>query len=68
MKLINFIGKKLLSSLNLGGDMNVNDIKDMTLKTFLRYGTELCDEKFYLIYEEITKHQEKAILIFDGFD
>ena len=46
----------------------MNDIKDMTLKTFLVYGTELCDEKFYEIYEEITKHPEKAILIFDGLD
>ena len=44
------------------------DMKDMTLKTFLRNGTQLSDEKFEKIYEEITKHLEKAILIFDGLD
>ena len=44
------------------------DMKDMTLKTFLRNGTQLSDEKFEKIYEEITKHPEKAILIFDGLD
>ena len=47
---------------------NVHDMKDMTLKTFLRYGTELSDQIFDKIYEEITKHSEKAILIFDGLD
>ena len=44
------------------------DMKDMTLKTFLRNGTQLSDEKFEKIYKEITKHPEKAILIFDGLD
>ena len=47
---------------------NMRDIKDMTLKTFLRYGTELSDQIFDKIYEEITKHSEKAILLFDGLD
>ena len=47
---------------------NVNDIKDMTLKTFLRNGTQLSDEEFEKIYEEITKHPGKVILIFDGLD
>ena len=40
----------------------------VTLKTFLCDGTQLSNEKFQEIYEEITKHPEKAILIFDGLD
>ena len=40
----------------------------VTLKTFLRNGTQLSNEKFQEIYEEITTHPEKAILIFDGLD
>ena len=40
----------------------------VTLKTFLCNGTQLSNEKFQEIYEEITKHPEKAILIFDGLD
>ena len=40
----------------------------MTLKTFLRYGTQLSDEKFKRIYEYITTHPKSAILIFDGLD
>ena len=47
---------------------NAKDMKDMTLKSFLRNGTQLRDEKFEKIYEEIAKHPEKAILIFDGLD
>ena len=47
---------------------NMRDMKDMTLETFLRYGTELSDQIFDKIYEEITKHSEKAILLFDGLD
>ena len=47
---------------------NEKDKEDMTLKTFLRNGTQLSDEKFEKIYEEIAKHPEKAILIFDGLD
>ena len=40
----------------------------LTLKAFLCYGTELAKDKFEKIYEEIKKHPEKAILIFDGLD
>ena len=40
----------------------------VTLKTFLCDGTQLSNEKFQEIYEEITKHPEKSILIFDGLD
>ena len=47
---------------------NAKNIKDMTLKTFLRNGTQLSDEKFEKIYEEITTYPGKAILIFDGLD
>ena len=47
---------------------NAKNMKDMTLKTFLCLGTQLSDEKFGKIYEEIAKHPEKAILIFDGLD
>ena len=47
---------------------NAKNMKDMTLKTFLCMGTQLSDEKFGKIYEEIAKHPEKAILIFDGLD
>ena len=45
-----------------------NDTEEMTLKTFLRCGTELENDEFEKIYEETTKHPEKAILIFDGLD
>ena len=47
---------------------NAKDMKDMTLKTFLCQETQLSDKKFEKIYEEITRHPEKAILIFDGLD
>ena len=46
---------------------NGNHVR-VTLKTFLCDGTQLSNEKFQEIYEEITKHPEKAILIFDGLD
>ena len=46
---------------------NGNHIR-VTLKTFLCDGTQLSNEKFQEIYEEITKHPEKAILMFDGLD
>jgi hypothetical protein len=45
-----------------------NELKGITLKAFLRYGTGLSNEKFEIIFEDITKHTEKAILIFDGLD
>ena len=47
---------------------NEKDMEDMTLKTFLPNGTQLSDKEFEKIYEEIRKHPEKAILIFDGLD
>ena len=40
----------------------------VTLKTFLCNGAQLSNEKFQEVYEEITKHPEKTLLIFDGLD
>ena len=45
-----------------------NELKDTTLKAFLRHGTGLSDEKFERIYQVITNRPEKAILVFDGLD
>ncbi len=47
---------------------NGNEQNAITLKTFLRNGTRLSDEKFDKIYEYITAHPEKTILVFDGLD
>ena len=47
---------------------SANDMNELTLKTFLCYGTELAKDKFEKVYEEITTYPEKAILIFDGLD
>ena len=62
-----FIVKKLYSFFKLRW-FNANDMSDITLKKFLQIGTELSDKKFENIYEEISKHPEKAIFIFDGLD
>ncbi|CAB4043138.1 Hypothetical predicted protein [Paramuricea clavata] len=47
---------------------NFNKLANISLKTFLRFGTRLNEETFESIYEEIAKEPEKAILIFDGLD
>jgi GTPase SAR1 family protein len=47
---------------------NNNKLENLSLKTFLQFGTGLSDEEFESIYEEITKEPQKAILIFDGLD
>ncbi|CAB4036448.1 NACHT, LRR and PYD domains-containing 14-like, partial [Paramuricea clavata] len=47
---------------------NNNKLENISLKKFLCFGTGLSDEKCESIYEEITKHPQKAILIFDGLD
>ena len=47
---------------------SANEFKNITLKTFLRCGTGLSDKNFEKIYEYITKHPKKVILIFDGLD
>jgi Ran GTPase-activating protein (RanGAP) involved in mRNA processing and transport len=47
---------------------NINKLTNISLKTFLRFGTGLSEENFESIYEEIAKEPQKAILIFDGLD
>mgnify|MGYP002803517157 CR=1 FL=1 len=47
---------------------NVSELANISLKTFLRYGTGLSIEKFDSIYEEIIRDPQKAFLIFDGLD
>ncbi|CAB3999040.1 NACHT, LRR and PYD domains-containing 14-like [Paramuricea clavata] len=47
---------------------NNNKLKNISLKTFLQFGTGLSEEKFESIYEEIAKEPQKAIFIFDGLD
>ncbi|CAB4017180.1 Hypothetical predicted protein, partial [Paramuricea clavata] len=47
---------------------NINKLTNISLKTFLRFGTGLSEEKFEGIYEEIAKEPHKAVLIFDGLD
>lgn len=47
---------------------NFEELKILSLKTFLRYGTGLSDAKFESIYEEIINEPRKAIFVFDGLD
>ena len=47
---------------------NFEELNNLLLKTFLRYGTGLSEEKFESIFEEILKEPQKALFIFDGFD
>jgi hypothetical protein len=47
---------------------NFEELKNLSLKTFLRYGTGLSEETFESIFEEILKEPQKAIIIFDGLD
>ena len=47
---------------------NINKLTNISLKTFLRFGTGLSEEKFESIYEEIAKQPQKAVFIFDGLD
>ena len=46
----------------------IDELQNLSLKTFLRYGTGLTEEKFESIFEEILKEPQKAIFIFDGLD
>ncbi len=43
-------------------------LKNVTVKKFLQFGTELNDDEFEQIFEEIWKNPQNAIFIFDGFD
>ena len=45
-----------------------DQLKNLSLKTFLRYGTRLNEEEFESIYEEVLREPKKAIFIFDGLD
>ena len=46
-----------------------DQFKNLSIKTFLRYGTGLInEEKFESIYEEVLREPQKAIFIFDGLD
>jgi hypothetical protein len=47
---------------------NSNKLSNISLKTFLRFGTGLSEDNFESIYEEIAKEPQKAILIFDALD
>jgi hypothetical protein len=47
---------------------NINELRNISLKTFLQSGTALSEKNFESIYEEIAKEPQKAILIFDGLD
>ena len=46
----------------------IDELQNLSLKMFLRYGTGLNEEKFESIFEEILKEPQKAIFIFDGLD
>ena len=45
-----------------------DQFKNLSLKTFLLYGTGLNEEEFESIYEEVLREPQKAILVFDGLD
>jgi GTPase SAR1 family protein len=47
---------------------NNNRLENISLKTFLQFGTGLSNEQFESIYDEVTQNPHKAILIFDGLD
>ena len=48
---------------------NFEELKNLSLKTFLRYGTGgLSEAKFESIYDEIINEPKKAIFVFDGLD
>ena len=43
-------------------------LQNITLKKFLQFGTELNEDQFESVFEEIWKNPQNAILIFDGLD
>jgi Ran GTPase-activating protein (RanGAP) involved in mRNA processing and transport len=47
---------------------NFEKLKNLSLKTFLRHGTELSEKEFESIFQEILKEPQKAVFIFDGLD
>ncbi|CAB3999042.1 Hypothetical predicted protein [Paramuricea clavata] len=63
------IGKTVLTEKNSAWfNEDINKLINISLKTFLRFGTGLNEKNFESIYEEIAKEPQKAILIFDGLD
>jgi hypothetical protein len=46
----------------------IDELQNLSLKKFLRYGTGLSEQKFESVYEEILNAPQKAIFIFDGLD
>ena len=43
-------------------------LQNVTLKKFLQFGTELNEDQFESVFEEIWKNPQNTILIFDGLD
>ena len=46
----------------------LEELQNVTLKKFLQFGTELSEDQFESVFEEIWKNPQNAILIFDGLD
>ena len=46
----------------------IEELQNLSLEKFLRYGTGLSEQKFESIFEDIINEPQKAILIFDGLD
>ncbi|XP_028400999.1 NACHT, LRR and PYD domains-containing protein 3-like [Dendronephthya gigantea] len=49
-------------------EFNFNEMQDITIKKFLQFGTELSEDEFESIFEEIWRNPQNAIFIFDGLD
>ena len=47
---------------------NFKELQHVTLKKFLQLGTELNEDQFESVFEEICKSPQNALLIFDGLD
>ncbi|XP_028401001.1 NACHT, LRR and PYD domains-containing protein 3-like [Dendronephthya gigantea] len=49
-------------------EFNFNEMQDITIKKFLQFGTELSEDDFESVFEEIWRKPQNAIFIFDGLD
>ncbi|XP_028401002.1 NACHT, LRR and PYD domains-containing protein 14-like [Dendronephthya gigantea] len=49
-------------------EFNFNKMQDITIKKFLQFGTELNEDEFESIFEEILRNPQNAIFVFDGLD
>ena len=63
-----FYRDKIVFSYKFRWFNRIDELQNLSLKTFLRYGTRLTEEKFESIFEEILKEPQNAIFIFDGLD